>query len=121
MSDNKSAVVWAEIPVTDLQKAKAFYASLFMADLRLEDMGPNPMVLFPDGPGLSSGHIYEGKPAGDGTGPTVHIAVPGRLEDAVERVRKAGGTIIAERMTVPAGSFAYCLDPDGNSIGVFAN
>ena len=67
-----------------------------------------------------AGHLYPGKPAPDGTGPTIHLACPDTLEEALERVTKAGGRVVSDPISIPAGRFAYCLDPDGNSIGVFS-
>ena len=64
--------------------------------------------------------LIPGKPAPDGTGPTIHLACPDTLEDALERVTKAGGRVVSDPISIPAGRFAYCLDPDGNSIGVFS-
>ena len=113
--------VWAEIPVTDLDRAMNFYETVFHLDLKKDESGPNPMVFFPTaGKGGVAGHLYPGKPVADGSGPTVHFACPDRLEDALERVSEAGGKVLSEVISIPAGRFAYCLDPDGNSIGVFS-
>ncbi|MEZ5669948.1 MAG: VOC family protein [Alphaproteobacteria bacterium] len=113
--------VWAEIPVSDLDQAIRFYEAVFATRLnRVDNMGPNPMAVFPteNGSGVA-GHLYPGKPAADGTGPTVHLLVPDRLEDAVARLEQAGGTVVSPPIAIPAGRFAYCCDPDGNSIGLF--
>ena len=37
----------------------------------------------------------------------------------MDRVVENGGKVISDIVTIPAGRFAYCLDPDGNSIGLF--
>ena len=113
--------VWTEIPVTDLGAAVAFYNAVTDAGLEIDDNGPNPMAMFrpKDPSGGVAGHLYPGKPAADGSGPTVHLAAPGRLEDTLERVRKAGGQVVSEPIALPVGRFAYIRDPDGNSIGVF--
>jgi predicted enzyme related to lactoylglutathione lyase len=66
-----------------------------------------------------SGHLYPGKPAPRGTGNTVHFMVKGTLEDAIARVGPAGGDVVSPIVTIPNGRFVYCLDPDGNSIGLF--
>ena len=42
------------------------------------------------------------------------------VEAALERVKNAGGEVVSDVIWIPAGRFAYCLDPDGNSIGVFS-
>ncbi len=113
--------VWAEIPVTDLDKAMAFYATVFKTELKKETNGPNPMAMFATANGSGcAGHLYPGKPATDGDGPTVHLACPDALEDALKRVTEAGGSVLSDPIEIPAGRFAYILDPDGNSIGVFA-
>jgi len=113
--------VWAEIPVTDLDRAIAFYNTVFQAGLTKDENGPNPMAMFQtkDNKGVA-GHLYPGKPAPEGGGPTVHMLVPDNLEDSLERVKQAGGQVVSDVISIPVGRFAYCLDPDGNSIGLFA-
>ena len=111
-------VVWSEIPVSDMNKAVAFYNATFDWKMTIDESGPNPMATLGGNMDTTGGHLYPGKPA-SGTGPTVHIAVPDRLEDAVIRCRKAGGTVIGDIVTIPPGRFVYANDPDGNSIGLF--
>ena len=118
----ENTVVWAEIPVTDLDSAMRFYEKVLGGPLRLDDKGPNPMAFLPgqDTGSNASGHLYRGKPAPRGTGSTVHLAVDD-IENAMERVRQAGGEVVSPPIEIPGGRFAYCLDLDGNSIGLFAS
>ena len=89
-------VVWAEIPVSDMARAKAFYASLLGAPLVDEDAGPNPLAMLPrSGEDEVGGHLYPGKPAAKGTGPTIHLRVAGELSDAMARVRDGGGEVVS--------------------------
>ncbi len=118
-----NTAVWFELPVRDMSKAIAFYNAVLDAGLTLDASGPNPMAIFPtkdgmEGPGVS-GHLYPGTPARDGGGPTIHLAVPGRLEEALARCTAAGGEILGPVLDAPAGRFAYARDPDGNSIGLY--
>lgn len=114
--------VWVEIPVSDLDRAIAFYNDVFGTDLtRVANMGPNEIAIFPTGDQSGvAGHLYPGTPAPKGTGPTIHLACPDTLEATMERFAKAGGEIISDPAPIPAGRFAYGIDPDGNSIGLFA-
>ena len=114
--------VWAEIPVSDLDRAMTFYGDVFQLDLKKDETGPNPMAMFPtkDPANGIAGHLYVGKPSGDGEGPTVHFASPDKLEDALSRVKDAGGKVVSDPISIPAGRFAYCHDLDGNSIGIFS-
>ncbi len=117
----KDAAVWFEIPVSDMEKAKTFYGAVVQGELIDENQGPNPMAIFPVGEMKTavSGHLYPGKPSNGGSGNTIHLATPGKLEDTMKRVSDAGGTVVSPPIQIPSGRFAYCLDPDGNSFGVF--
>lgn len=112
-------IAWAEIPVTDLDRAITFYGAVTGRELILENDGPNPMAQFAFEPGVGvGGHLYPGKPSGDGTGPTVHLGVES-VEEAAERLEAAGGTLLGPIVTIPVGRFQYALDLDGNSLGLF--
>ena len=117
----KTAVVWAESPVTDLPRAMGFYAALTGHALTLDETGPNPMAVFAydEAGGGTSGHLYPGKPAPGGVGPTVHLAVAGTVEQAMAACTKGGGAVVSPVITIPPGRFCYATDPDGNSIGLF--
>jgi uncharacterized protein len=115
-----NAAVWFEIPVTDMKRSMAFYGGVLGAVLTLDETGPNPMAVFASaGNGAVAGHLYPGKPPADGAGPTIHLAVAAPLEDAMQRVTKNGGKVVSPVISIPAGNFAYCADPDGNSFGLF--
>ena len=114
----KPVVVWSEIPVSDMKKAVAFYNATFDWQMTIDESGSNPMAILGGRMDDAGGHLYPGKPAA-GNGPTVHIVVPDRLEDAAIRCRKAGGEVIGEIIAIPPGRFVYAKDPDGNSIGLF--
>ena len=114
----KDTLVWCEIPVSDFDKGLAYYGRVLGCELQVNREGPDPMGVFPySEPGIS-GHIYPGSPASGGRGPTVHLAVS-VLEEALERVKAAGGEVLPGIVPMPFGRFAYTVDPDGNSIGLF--
>lgn len=115
------AVIWAEIPVTDMQRSTQFYQTLTGQDLMLDETGPNPIMMFAvtDLKTGVSGHLYPGKPARPGEGPTVHLVMPDQVEAAMARCTAAGGTVVSPIVEIPPGRFAYAQDPDGNSISLF--
>ncbi|MEQ8228564.1 MAG: VOC family protein [Rhodospirillales bacterium] len=116
----KNVVVWTEIPVTDMARSMAFYSAVLDLDLTLDDSGPNPVAMIPTADKMGvAGHLYPGQPAAEGTGPTIHFACPDKLAAARSRVEDAGGKVVSGIITIPDGSFFYCLDPDGNSLGLF--
>jgi predicted enzyme related to lactoylglutathione lyase len=82
--------------------------------------GPNHMAVFvaKDQSAVASSH-YPGTPAvAPGTGITVHLAVDD-LEQGLERVKANGGAIVSSIIKAASGRFAYCVDPDGISFGLF--
>jgi len=115
------AAIWFEIPVSDLKAGQAFYNAVLQSELSEMTMGPNVVAIFPNKDPATgvAGHIYEGKPGEPGKGSTIHLPVAKPLEAAMDRVVENGGKVISDIVTIPAGRFAYCLDPDGNSIGLF--
>ncbi|WMS42499.1 VOC family protein [Acuticoccus sp. MNP-M23] len=113
-------IVWAEIPAADFGRAKAFYAAVLGETLIDEEGGPNPIALLPyGGKGGRSANIYPGTPATAGAGPTIHLAVECKLAEAMTRIKGAGGQVVSDVITIPAGSFFYGIDTEGNSIGIF--
>ncbi len=121
MTSPQHTTVWAELPVTDLDKGIAFYSAVTGLEINKTDMDGNVMGMFKVSDDMTgvAGHLYQGKPAGDGSGPTVHLLAMGKLEEVMQRVTKAGGDVVSEPIAIPAGRFFYAKDPDGNSIGLF--
>jgi len=114
-----NAAVWFEIPVSDYDRARNFYGAVLTNTLDDRRDGPNPMAVFvAKDQSAVAGHVYPGQPAPTGTGITIHLSVD-NLEEGLERVKKSGGTVVSPIITIPAGRFAYCVDPDGNSFGLF--
>jgi predicted enzyme related to lactoylglutathione lyase len=114
-----NAAVWFEIPVSDYDRARCFYGKVLGNTLKDQRDGPNPTAVFvAKDQSAVAGHVYPGKPAQPGTGITIHLAVAD-LEEGLERVKASGGTVVSPVITIPAGRFAYCVDPDGNSFGLF--
>lgn len=113
------ALVWCEIPVRDLEAATGYYERVLGLPLQRDDSGPNPIAMLPVQNGGCGGHLYPGKPAAEGCGPTVHLEVLDSIEATLARVLEAGGKVLPGIYPLPIGRFAYTIDPDGNSIGFF--
>jgi predicted enzyme related to lactoylglutathione lyase len=109
---------WFEIPVTDLDRAMAFYGRVFAMDLKVTQTDPHPMVDFPTAtPDGVSGHLFVGQPSG--AGPVIHLVVPDTLAAAKARLAAAGGRVESPDIEIPPGTFCYARDPDGNRLGLF--
>ena len=110
------------VGTNDVAKSKAFYEAVLADEMMDQEMGPNMTVVFPKSKEASiAGHLYVGKSAASGTGNTIHLASPSPLEATLERVKSAGGQVVSDIIAIPDGRFAYCLDLDGNSFGLFVS
>ena len=118
MNNPQPVLVWGEIPVRDLEAAKAFYTRVFGFEIQMEQNSPMPQAILGGGPGVTGAHLYVGTPA-DQNGPTLHLAVPGSVEDAMQACDAAGGAVMGAVITIPPGRFVYATDPDGKNLGLF--
>ena len=118
--DTPRVAPWFEIPVTDLDRASAFYEAVTGIPLRRDASGPAPTAVFRFAPTVASvsGHLVEGAPATDGAGPLVHLAVDS-LEAASARCRDAGGQVVSDPVAIYPGRYVHARDPDGNPFGLF--
>jgi hypothetical protein len=120
--DAKDALSWFEIPAADLPRATRFYEAVFACKLKSETMGPQQLSIFAyERPGVG-GCLIAGedrKPAGNGT--IVYLCVAA-LDEALERVGRAGGKIALSKTALPEGMgfFAHIIDSEGNRVGLHA-
>jgi len=116
-------VVWFEIYVADMTRARRFYQSVFGSTLtRMEDPdGESEMWAFPmtdGGDGAAGALVRMAGAAPGGGGTLVYFA----CEDcAVEagRVEAAGGRVERPKFPIgPHGHIALVVDTEGNRIGL---
>ncbi len=115
-------IVWCEIYVQDMPRAKAFYEKVMGATLEniADPSGESEMFAFPmqeNGAGAAAAlSKMEGMPSGGG-GTLVYF---GCEDCAIQagRVVANGGRVIRPKFSIgPYGYVALATDPDGNTIG----
>lgn len=121
-----NVIVWADIPVTDMQRAMKFYAHV--TGLTVMPMpGSNDTVALLGAPGEAGGEgvntvsadLYVGgKPSHDG--PTVYLGAGGDIDGMAARVVEAGGKILQEKqfMGDMVGWIVFFEDTEGNRLGI---
>jgi len=115
----RDRLVWVEIPASDLGRAKAFYEAVLQTSLIDNSDGPQTMHMIPSKGDSMCGHLYKGKPATSGDGPTPHFSTSSALPDAMERIKSAGGQVVSKPIPLPNAAFFYAKDTEGNSIALF--
>ena len=112
--------VWFDIPVADLERAKAFYSAVFEVELTDAEMGPNKMSMFPFEPGVVSGCLVQGpdyKPSAEGS--VVYLNGGDDLSVPLARVEGAGGTVVLDKMSIGEyGFIAYIIDTEGIKVAL---
>lgn len=117
-----NVVNWFEIPVLDMQRAKAFYGRVFDCELVTLNAAPDEeMCAFPWQPGApnSAGALVRGDrytPSREGT------RVYFQCDDVTvqqARVPEAGGHLVVPKMSIGEWGFiAMVQDTEGNIIGL---
>lgn len=113
-------LVWFEIPVTDLERATAFYEEVFDIAFTSEETPEGQQrSLFPGGLGsLAQG--AEWKPSQDGM--IVYLDGGDDLQVILDRAVAHGGAVVEPKQPVTAtqGYWGRFRDTEGNLIGVLS-
>ncbi|MCW2817112.1 MAG: hypothetical protein JWN84_4567 [Nocardioides sp.] len=111
------AIDYVEIGVTDLARAKAFYAAAF--GWGFNDYGPDYAgIRWSDGEGEVGG-LAVGPPSGSGG--VLVLLFSDDLDATVAVVESAGGEVVEPPYAFPGGRRFVFHDPDGNRLGVWAS
>ena len=111
------AVVWFDLPVTDLDRAARFYSAVLGRSIKNEF--PDVAVLA-HGDNDVAGCLLKktGHLPSDG-GPLLYFSVPGRLDEAVRLVPELGGKVVEPKHPIgPFGHRAIVLDSEGNRVAL---
>jgi predicted enzyme related to lactoylglutathione lyase len=117
------AVNWFEIPVSNIDRAQAFYEKLLAAPLRRENMGEHTLAVFPYDDNAVGGCLMAGagiEPSSQGA--LVYLNAKPSLDAVLARVEAAGGRITTPKVQLPGdmGVFAHVTDTEGNRLGLHA-
>lgn len=116
-----NVIVWADIPVTDMERASKFYAQITGRPV-MPMPGSSDVALLapPEGEtnAVSADLYVGGKPSQEGSTP--YLGSSGDIQGMVARVREAGGTVLQEPqfMGDMVGWIAFFVDSEGNRIGI---
>lgn len=118
----KNSLNWFEIPASDFERAKTFYAKVL--DAQIHD-SPNPTMKYAFLPSdQNSGGVGGAIVSGDGfvpamTGTTVYLNGGDDLSAALSRVPAAGGKVILPKTEIGGGMgyMALFIDSEGNKVG----
>jgi uncharacterized protein len=115
----KNAIVWSEIPVTDMKKAAALYEATLGVKLELSDFGGVPHAVFPYSDNTVSGALVVDAKRKRGAGTTIYLATTDGVASSLARAVEAGAKVVQPMTSIaPHGSIALIEDFDGNVVGL---
>jgi predicted enzyme related to lactoylglutathione lyase len=118
----RHAISWFELPVTDLDRAVAFYTTILGTTLaEIAEADDRRFAMFPAEDGVS-GAIVQGEgylPSTEGA--LVFLNAGDILQPVVDRVEAAGGRVLLPRMDMGQwGVAAFIVDTEGNKVALHA-
>ena len=116
-----NALNWFEIPVTNMDRAKAFYSTVLDAEIPTQDMmGEGTMGMLPSHDGVG-GALVESEKLNytpSQTGSVIYLNGGEDLSTPLGRVEAAGGKVIVDKYGIGENGFvAFFLDTEGNKVG----
>lgn len=123
MKKLNNAITWFEIPITNVQRAKAFYETIF--DFEMTEIEIDKgfiMVLFPVEAGTVGGVLCKNEkfytPAQ--TGNILYLNANPEMQIVLDKVEPAGGKISRQktRISDDFGFMALIEDTEGNRIAL---
>ena len=123
MTSKENSLNWFEISVSDINRAKAFYETIFGIKMETQNMMGMEMASFPfePGTGKASGALVQSsmhQPSRDG----VKLYLNGNpdLSEALSKIEAAGGKVLMAktRISDDIGFMAFFTDTEGNSIAM---
>lgn len=116
-------VVWFEIYVQDLARAKAFYGKVLGVSFTKIEAPADELAMegFPmdaEAGGASGALVHHKDMPSGGNSTVVYFHTPDCAVEAA-RVADAGGTLVQDKMSIGEHGFvAIAKDPDGNLFGL---
>ena len=113
-------VVWADIPVVDLDRAIRFYSAVLGSPVKKEPFPNMTIGVLPHADADVSGCLYRSDTdMPSAQGPLLYFNCEGRLDEALATVEPHGGKVLQARHSIgPYGFRAVVLDSEGNRIAL---
>lgn len=121
-----NAVCWFEIPVTNMDRAKAFYEAIFNIEIGIQDFQGTLMGWFPfnaEKPGISGSLIQNKAYIPSETHGVVIYFESDDISGVLKKVLAHGGKVHQEETQISpeVGAMGVFVDTEGNRISLYKN
>jgi len=126
MDKSSNTINWFEIPTLDINRARAFYETIF--DVKMQEL-PIPgvkMISFPAEPGDGKLHgalIQHEMYTPSEHGVAIYLNANPSIQAVIDRIEAAGGKIVIPRTQISPeiGYMAFFIDTEGNRLALHAS
>lgn len=121
MSQQSNPVNWFEIPVNDIERAKAFYEYVFGVTLSVQDLGALKMAWFPMAQGMpgAAGTLVKAESYVPSYAGTMVYFTVADIDAALKRASEKGGKILRSKMSIGQHGFVgHFEDCEGNRVAM---
>ncbi len=114
-----SAINWFDIPVTDMNRAKAFYSALLGSELTIAEDEQGMMATLPYQDGVSGALMQGDDYTPSRQGSIIYLNGGDDLSVPLGKVEAAGGKVLTDKLSIGENGFiAFFLDTEGNRVGL---
>jgi predicted enzyme related to lactoylglutathione lyase len=117
----QNMINWFEIAVTDFERAKKFYETIFGFEMTVTEIQGYKMAFFPNEEGGVSGAICYGEGyIPSGAGALLYLNANPDVNLLLDKTVQAGGKIIVPKTLIAedTGYYAFIVDTEGNRIAL---
>ena len=118
----KNAISWFEIPATNYERAKKFYATMLgieITDMHMPDVKYGMFPYDNDNNGVGGGIVEMQGATPSAEGVTIYLNGGDDLSVPLARVEAAGGKIIMPKTDIGENGFmAQLIDTEGNRVAL---
>ncbi len=115
-----NVLVWADIPVLDIERAMTFYGKVLQVDFAQPFPG-QPVAVPPQEMGPVAFDLVARQDVRPGSdGPRIYLSAMGDIHGMAKRIEEAGGRIVQPPtdMGEMVETICYFIDSEGNQIGI---
>lgn len=115
-----NAINWFELPVNDMDRARAFYGQVLSQELQPMQMGDREMAFFAAENNGVGGCLIKAEgvsPMADGS--LIYLNGGDDLAEPLNRIESAGGKVVMPKTSIGENGFiAMFLDTEGNKVAL---
>lgn len=120
----QNMINWFEIAVTDFDRARKFYETIFGIEMKTTEIQGYKMAFFPnEDDGVSGAICYGEGYIPSGAGALLYLNANPDVNLVLDKLVQAGGKIIVPKTMIgeDAGYYAFIVDTEGNRIALHSS